>query len=153
MGVSTNAQICYGIAFDEEFEFPWSECDDIEDWWVFNVLGFKHAVEIYTPEGEYIDGVKPAADVINKYYADIRAFRDAHPMPIKLVTHCSGDYPMYILAVPGSRITCSRGDWVELDPAALTVTQEEHNRLVHFCEEFSIVVDNTPRWLLTSYWG
>ncbi|KKM61996.1 hypothetical protein LCGC14_1526060, partial [marine sediment metagenome] len=25
MGVSTNGQICYGIMFDEDTEFPWDE--------------------------------------------------------------------------------------------------------------------------------
>lgn len=39
MGVSTNAQICYGILFDEDFEFPWNGgeygggFDDLIEWW------------------------------------------------------------------------------------------------------------------------
>jgi hypothetical protein len=36
MGISTNGSICYGILFDEDFEFPWDDEENegyIEDWW------------------------------------------------------------------------------------------------------------------------
>lgn len=153
MGTATDGQICYGIAFEEEFEFPWSEYDDIEDWWVFTVLGFKHAVEIYNSEGECIDGARPAQALIEKYYSDIHVFKKAHPLPVKIVTYCSGDYPKYIIAVPGTCISCSRGEWVEFDPTKLVVIEEQKAALLQFCSDYGIEHEQEPQWLLTSYWG
>jgi len=56
MGVSTDGQICYGICVDE-IELPWDESydGDIESWWTFEVLGFKHSFELFTEEGDWID--------------------------------------------------------------------------------------------------
>jgi hypothetical protein len=36
MGISTDGSVCYGILFDEGFEFPWDDEENegyIEDWW------------------------------------------------------------------------------------------------------------------------
>ena len=158
MGVSTDGQICYGIAFDEETEFPWGE-DEIEDWWIEKVHGFKPSRQLYDDEGQYIGGVRPPDDVMDAHFAELRAFREAHPLPVKLVNHCSYDYPMYILAVPGTHKMARRGFPEAIDPASLSVTQEQREALLAFCREHGIgtlngieVLDE-PKWWLSSMWG
>jgi len=36
MGQSTDGQICYGVKFEEDFEFPWDDDPylDEDDWWL-----------------------------------------------------------------------------------------------------------------------
>lgn len=103
MGVSTDGQICYGILFEEGVEFPWDDerfDGDMDDWWLFEVLKFRHSFEIYDPDGNYIDGTRPSQERISEYYNESREFLKANPCPVTKVTHCSCDYPMCILAVP-----------------------------------------------------
>lgn len=153
MGVSTNGQICFGIAFEEGTEFPWHSDGIIEDWWVYKVHNFKHSKDLYDSEGEYLNGVKPSDAEVTKYYAEYRAFLEAHPIPVKEVNYCSGDYPMWILAVPDSVLSCGRGDPTTFSPSSLSVTEEEKAALVLFCDLYEIETTNEPDWLLTSYWG
>jgi len=152
MGTSTNGQICYGIAFEEEFEFPWGE-REIDEWWIFDVQGFKHSFEIFDASGNYLDGREPSKDEVSRYFAERRKFAEEHPLPVMLETHCSGEYPMYILAVKGSCLENRRGYPAEFDPAALVVTDAEHDALLKFCADHGIAHAAEPKWLLTSYWG
>lgn len=42
MTTSTNAELCFGIEFDEGYEFPWDEeWEDIEDWWIYEICQFE----------------------------------------------------------------------------------------------------------------
>ena len=126
MGVSTDGQICFGILFDEGFEFPWDSNEfegDIEGWWTFDVLEFRHSFEIFTPEGEYLGGERPPEERITEYFRERREFTERNPeLPVELVNCCSGDCPMYILAIPKTCYSASRGYPEELDPQKLTVT-------------------------------
>lgn len=154
MGTSTNGQICFGILFEEDFEFPWSDAEDgdIENWWIYQVHGFKHDIELYDEKGEYLDGKKPSAEDMEKYYGPKRAFEAAHPLPVELVNYCSGDCAMYILAVPNSTITARRGYPEEFQPERLTVTEQEIKVLTDFCEQHGIEMPSEPKWYLSSLW-
>ncbi len=155
MSVSTDGQISYGVAFDEDFEFPWSEAreSDIAAWWIYDVLGFKHSTEIYADtKSGYVGDVKPSEDVIDSYYKEKREFENAYPLPVEVVNYCSGDYPMYILAVPSTVKNASRGSPETFDPKELTVTDAERDALLKFCADHGIIHEE-PAWMLTSYWG
>ena len=154
MGTSTDGQICYGIAFEEEFEFPWDgDYDDIDEWWIYGVHGYKPSFELYDSDGGYLDGREPSKEETSRYYDERRAFAEAHPLPVELVTHCSYDYPMYILAVKGSLISNSRGFPVEIAPSSLSVADADRQALLRFCVDHGIEHDDEPKWLLTSMWG
>jgi hypothetical protein len=153
MGVSTDGQICYGIAFEGDFEFPWNDYDDIDEWWICGVHKFKPSFEIYDENGGYINGKCPADADISKYYGEKHDFAQNHPMPVELVMHCSYDYPMYILAVQGSRLRNSRGYPVGFSPDNLVVSDESKAALLKFCADFGIECEGEPKWLLTSMWG
>lgn len=157
MTVSTDGQICYGIPFEEDFEFPWTEDGDsdeeaLRNWWIYKIHGFKHDFELYDEDGEYLGGKVPSAEEKQRYYGPWQKFVDEHPLPIELVNYCSGDYPMYILAVPRTLKKNARGDAVAFSPGDLVVTEEERSTLIDFCQLYEIEMPSEPKWYLSSVW-
>lgn len=153
MGVSTDGQLNYGIVFDEGFEFPWSERDDVEDWWR-EVNGYENPnFDPYDGKGGYKPGVTRDDPRVTAYHLHRREWMAAHPIPIELVNYCSGDYPCWMLALPELKWCASRGCPERIDPAALVVTDEQRNSLIEFCKKYGIEHDAPPAWYLTSYWG
>lgn len=167
MSTSTNGQLSYGIIFDEGFEFPWTKdpWDGDERHWWRDVNGFKNSKEIYS-NGDYIGGKRPNESVIDAYYNEQHAWEKANPLPIELVNYCSAEYPMYMLAVPETCKSNSRGDATVFNPAELVVTEEQKAKLMEFCQKYlGEIIDEfnndeyndqivlEPNWYLTSYWG
>jgi hypothetical protein len=71
--------------------------------------------------------------------------------PFEIVYHCACEYPMYILAVPGTVSTAYRGypcvvDDLHVDPASAV----KFYAAIEKC--FGITGVNA-KWLLSSYWG
>lgn len=68
---------------------------------------------------------------------------------VEIVSHCSGEYPMFILAAK-SQSAC-RG---YPEPADLAVPGNADERLAWALEVLGIKPDaDKPQWLLASYWG
>jgi hypothetical protein len=158
MGQSTNGQICYGILFNEDTEFPWDKetnrWPDIEEWWVFDVLDFRHSFEIFTPEGDWIGGKEWPKEKINQYYEERESFEEQNPeLPVVLVNYCSSEYPIYILAIPETYFEANRGYPKEFSPPNLTITDDQKDILINFCNDHDIEFDDEPGWYLSSYWG
>ena len=58
MGTSIDADIGFGIAFEDTGNFPWEtkEFDyEIEKWWIYGVNGYKDPFQLYNKEGNYFD--------------------------------------------------------------------------------------------------
>lgn len=157
MGVSTDGQICYGIELEEGAEFPWTGSKysgDLEDWWLFEILGFRHTFEMFTLAGNWIGGEPWPKDKVAEYFAEEWDFRKTHPpLPVKLVNYCSGDYPMYILVVPDTYQIAERGYPETFVPSELQVTEQQTKDLIKFCKDHGIEFDGEPQWYLSSYWG
>lgn len=149
MGQSTDGILLFGVVFEEGFEFPWDDHDDIEDWWR-EVSGFRPTFSPYTPEGEYAEGVKSGDPRIDAYYSERRQWDAAHPLPVELVNVCSGDYPIYALAVLGT-VTRARRGYPE--PITRQLGDVFPEPLVEFCEAHGIEMPGDAGWLLASYWG
>lgn len=154
MGVSTDGQLSYGVMFPERFDFPWEQYEE-EKWWR-KVNGYTSPFEIYNEKGEYLDGKKPPESLIDQYYDHQREWDKANPFPVEIVNYCSGDYPMYILAVKESCKSNGRGYPEVINPAELVVTEEQKKVLLDFIEKYieadaDVVLD--PQWYLSSYWG
>lgn len=152
MGVSTNGEINYGIVFEAYFAFPWEDHDGIEEWWQ-EVRGYKRPFELFTPEGNYIDGKEPPREKVDEYFDHEREWNKANPLPVEEINYCSAECPMYMLAVPGAGLTANRGYPCEFNPASLVVTDEQRDALLDFCKEHGIEHDKPPKWYLTSYCG
>lgn len=146
MGISTNAYIGYGIAFEEDIEFPW-ETGDIGSWWR-EWCGFKPSVDIYTPEGNYVEGITGAER--DRYWEERTEWDKNNPVPVEECNYCSGDYPMYALIVPGSRLTANRGYPMKI---SRNLDLPEKDKVIEFLtimRQFNIS-DEDPEFLLMSY--
>jgi hypothetical protein len=157
MSVSTDGQICFGVILDEEEEYPWQikeYDDDIDDWWIFDVLGFSHSFEMFTPQGEWIGGKEWPEEKRDQHYQEKRDFEQANPkLPVVLVNYCSGDYPMWILAIPETCNSARRGYPEKFNPSDLIVTDEQKQKLIEFCQKYGVKYQGNPEWYLSSYWG
>lgn len=160
MGVSTDGQLTFGYSFDEDFEFPWQVCDEddcdnceheIEEWWM-KEKGFKPTLYPYSEEGGgRKEGVSD--EEVDRYYKERREFNEANPCPVKLVIHCSYDYPLYILAVPELSYTADRGYPKEITNEMLSTGEEQKRTLKLFCKKYKIDCEGEPKWWLSSLWG
>lgn len=152
MGVSTNGCLAYGVCFEDGYEFPWDAerfNGDIEDWWR-TVNGFEDP--IHNVDGNWIGGVKPSQDEYDKFFAYQRTFDSEHPCPVSVENFCSGEYPMWLLAVPSSCHGASRGEPQMIDTWP-TVTDDEVNALREFLVKYELESDSAEGWWLYSYWG
>lgn len=156
MGQSTDGQICYGILFEEDYEFPWDlepYNGDYDEWWTYGIQGFKHSFELFDENGEWLNGIEPSEDIKDSYYKEEWDFKKSHPkLPITLWNVCSADYPQYIMSV-GKGLSASRGYPEELNLSEFIVTEEQTKQLIDFCNEYGIEIKNKPNWYLSSYWG
>ena len=153
MGMSTDGQLCYGVRFDEGFEFPWAD-KDIEDWWRDTILGFKPSIEIFDSNGEYLNGKRPSDEQIDAFFEERKAFSEKNKkLPVELVNYCSGDYPSYILAIPGSCKTANRGYPCIITDADMKVDAAAVEALRAFLKEFELTPEGEEGWYLSSYLG
>lgn len=148
MGVSTNGNICYGILFEEDTEFPWGE-REFESWWR-EVNGFE---SMYDEDGEYKAGHEPTPEERTAYWEYEDKFDAAHPLPFALVNAQSMSYPVYILALASTVLTARRGHPVEIgEHLRLTASVQGHHDLVAFCDKYDISYPALPTWYLSSFW-
>lgn len=132
MGVSTDAHISCGIAFDEGHEFPWGD-DDYEDWW-----RSKH-----NPRGD--------SDLS---FEECEAIDEAHPLPVEIVNTCSLSCPQYIVAIKGTVVEAKRGYPEMFSPQRLTLRAQHSDveAFMSFCETYLGIKHPNPEWFLSSYW-
>lgn len=154
MTTSTNGQICYGVLLEEDQELPWQTKEwwnDIDRWWLFAIQGYKNPFELFTAAGNWIEP-KPTEEKRERYYAARYKFKEQCPsLPVELVNCCSCDCPIYILAIPSSMRSASRGSPEAFKPRDLDVSDDEMHALLEFCEEHGIDGEG-PRWWLSSLW-
>lgn len=160
MGQSTNATLAYG--YDLGSEEGW-KIEGLGEYGEFPELDW------YDPEDEDGDGFQEAAEKHllaelagfserwfkgNEGYFDREKAAKAR-VGVQFDTHCSGDYPMFLLAT--KVITVYRGDVKDIDMAALAVEPEMNG----WDEKLRVALgtlgitptQEKPRWLLCSYWG
>ena len=103
MGTVSSAEMNFGIVFKEDFLFPWDGYQEhgeaLEEWWLAEVLEWKPPVEIFTPEGEYINDIEPDKTVIDAHYKSRELALEKTPVPVRLVNYCRAEDPMWMIAV------------------------------------------------------
>lgn len=145
MGQSTNAIIAFGFNLGEELPEKLQSLMDGEDEPdLQEMLALDHSIIMpeYTETCDY------------KEYA---AARDAALSQIKinLIEHCSGDYPMYFLAVRGSDELAIRGEPTALDPDYLDTMRffpESIDAMRAFCNRHGIEWQEA-KWHIFSMWN
>lgn len=159
MGQSTNAMLMYGYHLGSG-----------DGGWELHGLGEYGELPAFDwndPEDEDSEGFQ--GDAEKKLLADIGGFTEEWTsgvegywdrkraaqarVGVELDTHCSGDYPMYVLAA--KVITVHRGDVKEIDPAeSLAVQPEWDTKLRTALDVLGLnPTQGSARWLLCSYWG
>lgn len=154
MGTSTNAYLLYGYDLggaDGGWKFQGLAEDDYE-WepdWLDDGYGIEESA---------LRKLRLAAGFTEDDYRAEGYFkrRDAvdEQIGVEIESHCSGDYPMYVLAA--KKFTAYRGD-VETIPAdlpALVSAEDLDGKLARALEVLDFrPVQERPQWLLVSYWG
>jgi len=127
VGVSTDAILFYGFhLFDPERDISICGREQIGEMWIEEWL--KKYTEEYAFSKESI----------------------LENLGVEIVVHCSGDYSIYCLAAKGSVRKAWRGSEEEITD--FIVKSEWNESLSRFCEYFGLP-QQTPKWLLVSYWG
>lgn len=146
--------IAYGINFkpnmDGEIELPWVGDDTIDDWWI-KKHGYKPPFELFGPDGEWIDGVKPDRIKIDIYFEHRRKFFEGLPkIPVEMVIHQGyDDDSELIMAIPETILFSY--DTATIIPDGFVGSRPEWNEILEtFCKENEIKVSEKPGWLLTS---
>lgn len=130
MGQSTDAILCFGVPLDNEEEPP-----------PF-MEGYDELDELLMKEGGHPRWGEPG----HSFDAQREWLKG---QPVEMVLHCSGDYPMYILAVRGTVTTASRGY-----PEEVQTTDPDHtlvNRFMSWLSDHN--VEGEPKWLICSMWN
>lgn len=129
MGISSDGILVFGIDLGEEQPEFMGECDGFDD---------------------YMDSQNglPQWGEVGHDWDATHAFRNSYPASMTL--HCSYDYPMHILAVPGTETTAYRGSPKEIE--FLSVSDEKVDAFKAWCVEHGIE-DPEPKWLLASMYG
>ncbi|MEU0236805.1 hypothetical protein ABZ234_03875 [Nocardiopsis sp. NPDC006198] len=154
MGTSTDAILAYGYDFGNG-----------EDWLVREVSEYGDlAVDWYDSEAEDLDFVEAveakllAAAGFTEADWQVDGYferkRDAlATFGVEVVSHCSIDYPMYILAAHST--TARRGAPEAVDLADMSALQEDADaRLARALEALGLTpMQDKPAWLLASDWG
>jgi hypothetical protein len=129
MGQSTDAIIAFGVDLGEELPEFLEEFDGEFDEFLASISGLPKWGE---PGHSY-----------EAHEAFAKAF------PVTIIYHCSGDYPMYVLAVNGTEQRAWRGEPQTIEP--LVVSDEQIAALRDFMNEHEL--DGDLGWLLFSNWA
>ena len=131
MGISSDGILVFGIELGLEDEPPA---------FLYDESGTEYDFE------DMIDAELGIADLP---YGERSEARKAYP--VDLVWHCSYDYPMYILAVPGTEVKAWRGHAHEFTNGIPEVPQEKIDALKAWAKERGI--EGEPCWILCSMYG
>jgi hypothetical protein len=179
MSVSTDGILTFGVDLGEEPEdLPWQAQTDLYDdddedeedigfeEWLYITMGVSSATlwnEYYEwargwKTGDYAhdnEGVKAYEKLHPEWRVKLdKSYEEQHKVekecPIELITHCSGEYPMYIVALRGHTTKAWRGSPEVIE--SLNVDERLLSEAKIFCNKYGIPFDD-PKWLLASYWG
>lgn len=131
MGTSTDAIVAFGFNLGEEWpealRIEGEEYPDFEDW-IAEHLGL----------GDW---------QVEGYWARKREAVNA--FPVEIISHCSGDYPEYFIAIRGTQQRASRGYPVKLETGE--VDSSKVQALREFCAQHGIEWEE-PAWHAFSMW-
>lgn len=167
MGVSTDAQLYYGLQLPEDYHLPWDN-DEYENdegkWWIGISDHQDVHEEIWTPVEIVEDraGIRRvrtslqcnlSEEELKENWAERRQWFKDHPMPFDIIRHCSDGYTMCALAIPSTVIVSPRGHPKKLDGLPKYTTQE-YDDFMDFCYKYIPDLETyNPAWWLSSWWG
>ncbi len=159
MGQSTDAMLVYGYHLDGSDEWAvegtgeYGELPALDWYDPDDETGFQEAAEarLLASVG-FTEEWVPGAGA-NGYFDRKGAAEEA--IGVKFETHCSGDYPMYLLIAKG--VTARRGYVEPIDFAALTAEVQQQDADAKLRTALDVLglnpTQERAQWLLCSYWG
>ena len=146
MGTSTDGILAFGVNFGDEDDFE-ETCPSR----LAEILQSEDGLEDYIVESSGIgqwseDFTSEESEGYWSRRVDI--LKDS---PVEEVMHCSSDYPMTILAVPGFVRRANRGYPLDIKPESLVVPQGKIDAFKAWLAQHG--VEDEPRWILCSFWG
>jgi hypothetical protein len=147
MGQSTDAILFFGFCWDKEDEYPWTVDGKIDPDGDDAEIRYAAAVGITQPVVEYSDD--PEVQKIFHNYWDARS-KAMKKSKCHVGTHCSGECPMYYVAVTESETKAYRGSPEVIKN--LDITLEWVESLTNYCRKMGIEIDREPKWWLVSDW-
>lgn len=157
MGQSTDAILAYGYDLGGEEEWKLQEAGEYGElpelpWYSEDDEDFQGDAEAHLLK--VIAGFTETWSRENEGYRE-RERAAKERLGVQIDTHCSGNYPMYLLAA--KIITASRGDAKDIDLASLTsqpVSEDWDEKLRAALQALGITPNqDKAKWLLCSYWG
>lgn len=154
MSVSTDAILCYGFEVGDEDEKPaWMQPEEGDEDFDFETFLVARLSDSIKEPGEFNKISYDHDPEIRKQWSDYWAAKRefVKSVGVDLVSHCSGDYPMYILAAKASITRAHRG-YPEKLPDGMTADPGWPQILEVFCEKTGIQIQE-PSWILCSNWS
>lgn len=151
MGITVNAHLIFGIDLGEigEKDFPFEIPDYFYDYDpdLGDIAAFLGLWEnIYPPECDPLNNEKKwskydskCVELFNKY--DFLA----------IYTHCTSDYPRYILGLQNESYMAYLGSPTTITPEQLQVDKIKLNKFKAFLQYKGITTE--PKWILCSYYS
>jgi hypothetical protein len=142
MGVSTDALMAFGFDLGEELPESFTaylgddengegfEADE------FLLRDYDAGIPEWTPDGPP-DYWHKRSEALGK-------------LPVEIIAHCSGEYPMYFLAVRGTECQARRG--YPSEAVQRDIALREIGAMRAFCEKHGIEWQE-PRWHIFSMWN
>lgn len=137
MGTSTNGILVFGFNVCDEDDEPLPDLLD----------GYEDFDDLVRDEAGIPEWTENRPD---GYFETVR--QALAECPVTLVMHCSYNYPMYILAINGTKKTAHRGYPQEITQEELSVSAESIEKAKAWCAAHGIEWQE-PKWLLCSLWG
>lgn len=139
MGSSPYGKLSFGVAFEEDFEFPWSDREKYEDgirsWWL-EVTGYVQPSELHCSES---------------IYDSKRKWLELNPIPVGLVARGSYDELSYILAT--LTVAVEWNETLSINPSLFDNVEKDTKIITEFLNKYQIQYEGKPSWLLSSFYG
>lgn len=72
---------------------------------------------------------------------------------VTIESHCSGEYPMYIIAIKATVIRAWLGHPKDIDPAKLVAQSEWADKLQAFVLKYKLPTEGQMGWIMASNWN
>lgn len=164
MGRSTDALLVYGydLGGDEEWNVPEPEDQDEEDGEDEYGLIERVAAKLLVaagfnepdpdPDAPYSDGPEYRQSPHFQWYLRRSAATEA--LPVQVETHCSSEYPMYLLVAHVIRAWRGHPQFPDLAKLEQQRAAEDWDRkLAAAIDALGWTMEGSPRWILCSDWG
>jgi hypothetical protein len=151
MGSSAKATICCGIILEDNREYPWSNDEDIESWWLEKICKYVPPFKIFDENGNYLNKVIPTPKQLEEYFDHKRDFKNKNPLPVKIIYSGSDNDLEKILSVLDTEQWTSWESPIKI--SIVLLNSEKLYLFKRFCKTYLNIDDVEPKWLLSAFYG